>query len=126
MDCSLPGSTVHGIFQARELEWGAIAFSGTVCLKIVKKENSFVCYLSQFLKILPFFFFLLKFLAMPQRCGLLVPQPGTELSPPTVEVQSLDLWTPGNSHHHFLSNNLRDYFGAASSWVDGTILFASF
>ena len=27
MDCSLPGSCVHGIFQARVLEWGAIAFS---------------------------------------------------------------------------------------------------
>ena len=28
VDCSLPGSSVHGIFQARVLEWGAIAFSG--------------------------------------------------------------------------------------------------
>ena len=27
MDCSLPGASVHGIFQARVLEWGAIAFS---------------------------------------------------------------------------------------------------
>ena len=27
MDCSLPGPSVHGIFQARVLEWGAIAFS---------------------------------------------------------------------------------------------------
>ena len=27
MDCSLPGSSVHGIFQARVLEWGAITFS---------------------------------------------------------------------------------------------------
>ena len=27
MNCSLPGSSVHGIFQARVLEWGAIAFS---------------------------------------------------------------------------------------------------
>ena len=27
MDCSLPDSSVHGIFQARVLEWGAIAFS---------------------------------------------------------------------------------------------------
>ena len=27
MDCSLPGSSMHGIFQARVLEWGAIAFS---------------------------------------------------------------------------------------------------
>ena len=28
MDCSPPGSSIHGIFQARVLEWGAIAFSG--------------------------------------------------------------------------------------------------
>ena len=28
MDCSLPGSSVHGIRQARVLEWVAIAFSG--------------------------------------------------------------------------------------------------
>ena len=27
MDCSLPGSSIHGIFQARVLEWDAIAFS---------------------------------------------------------------------------------------------------
>ena len=27
MDCSLPGSSAHGIFQARVLEWGAIVFS---------------------------------------------------------------------------------------------------
>ena len=26
MDCSLPGSSIHGIFQARVLEWGAITF----------------------------------------------------------------------------------------------------
>ena len=26
-DCSLPGFSIHGIFQARVLEWGAIAFS---------------------------------------------------------------------------------------------------
>ena len=30
MDCSPPGSSVHGIFQARVLEWGAIAFSKDV------------------------------------------------------------------------------------------------
>ena len=36
MDCSLPGSSAHGIFQARVLEWGAIAFSiccGNLALK---------------------------------------------------------------------------------------------
>ena len=31
MDCSLPGSSVHGIFQARVLEWGAFAFSMLAC-----------------------------------------------------------------------------------------------
>ena len=30
MDCSVPGSSIHGIFQAGELEWGAIAFSSWV------------------------------------------------------------------------------------------------
>ena len=29
MDCSAPGSSIHGIFQARVLEWGAIAFSAS-------------------------------------------------------------------------------------------------
>ena len=31
MDYILPGSSIHVIFQARVLEWGAIAFSTTVC-----------------------------------------------------------------------------------------------
>ena len=51
MDCSLPGSSIHGIFQAKVLEWGATAFSGECntenvnnVLKVVKKKkmlNSF-------------------------------------------------------------------------------------
>ena len=32
MDYSLPGSSVHGIFQTRVLEWGAIAFSSSLSL----------------------------------------------------------------------------------------------
>ena len=32
MDCSPPGSSIHGIFQARVLEWGAIAFSTQLLL----------------------------------------------------------------------------------------------
>ena len=35
MDCSPPGSSIHGSFQARVLEWGAIAFSGFHVLAIV-------------------------------------------------------------------------------------------
>ena len=34
MDCSLPGSSVHGIFQARVLEWGAISPSGPLQLPL--------------------------------------------------------------------------------------------
>ena len=36
MDCSPPGSSIHGIFQARGLEWGAIAFSVT-CTREMQK-----------------------------------------------------------------------------------------
>ena len=44
MDCSPPGSSVHGIFQARVLEWGAIAFSKGAW---GQRNNSFLCTLAQ-------------------------------------------------------------------------------
>ena len=37
MDCSLPGSSIHGIIQARVLEWGAIAFSNAWKWKVKVK-----------------------------------------------------------------------------------------
>ena len=43
MDCSLPGSSVHGIFQVRVLEWGAIAFSDPLdypCLNYPRQSES--------------------------------------------------------------------------------------
>ena len=61
MDCSAPGSSVHGVFQARVLEWGAIASSsymrsnnkcceycGNTPLKLEKNLNSSLVNLSQF------------------------------------------------------------------------------
>ena len=39
MDCSLPCSSVHGIFQARVLEWGAIAFSELMVTKWERVER---------------------------------------------------------------------------------------
>jgi len=44
MDCSLPGSSIHGILQARVLEWGAIAFIGKhkgprIAKAVLKKKN---------------------------------------------------------------------------------------
>ena len=40
MDCSLPGSSIHGIFQARVLEWGAIAFSKVRVYGVVKELDT--------------------------------------------------------------------------------------
>ena len=39
MDCSPPGSSVHGIFQARVLEWGAIAFSGSFSSNLITMRH---------------------------------------------------------------------------------------
>ena len=39
MDCSLAGSSIHGIFQARVLEWGAIAFSDDKPRQSIKKQR---------------------------------------------------------------------------------------
>ena len=39
MECSLPGSSGHGIFQARVLEWGAIAFSKKSIIKDSERDT---------------------------------------------------------------------------------------
>ena len=45
MDCSLPGSAVHGIFQARVLEWGAIAFSIRDLYLLLNRKQAFCCFI---------------------------------------------------------------------------------
>ena len=54
MDCSLPGSSIHGTFQARVLEWGAIAFSDITCQKVLNamenKRSKAVFYLHYLLR----------------------------------------------------------------------------
>ena len=42
MDCSLPDSSVHGIFQARVLEWGAIAFSAPCNWRVVNLTTHWI------------------------------------------------------------------------------------
>ena len=39
MDCSLPGYSAHGIFQARVLEWVAIAFSENVSFMFINLKE---------------------------------------------------------------------------------------
>ena len=43
MDCGPPGSSIHGIFQARVLEWGAIAFSTQKYYSTKKEWNVAIC-----------------------------------------------------------------------------------
>ena len=45
MDCIPAGSSVHGIFQARVLEWGAIAFSIKMLVDVIYKSvpNYVIC-----------------------------------------------------------------------------------
>ena len=46
MDCSLPGFSVHGIFQARVLEWGAVAFSDIALTSCFPNLELILCSMS--------------------------------------------------------------------------------
>ena len=54
MDCSLPGSSIHGIFQARVLEWGAIAFSGySILAEIIPGSQVVPCEMHEDMGLFP-------------------------------------------------------------------------
>ena len=48
MDHSLPGSSIHGIFQARVLEWGAIAFSYSTLISFSSSEILSICQIGSY------------------------------------------------------------------------------
>ena len=56
MDCSPQGSSVHGIFQARVLEWGAIAFFNSYLFKIVILYHTMIFLFSNYFGIFILFF----------------------------------------------------------------------
>ena len=47
MDCGPPGSSIHGIFRARVLTWGAIAFSGSECQGMTNVSDGLVSSVDQ-------------------------------------------------------------------------------
>ena len=55
MDCSLPGSSVHGIFQARVLEWSAIAFSTSITISYLFRPVYTLLMLKRLQRFLYFF-----------------------------------------------------------------------
>jgi len=77
MDCSLTGSSVHGIFQARVLEWGAIAFSGYMytwglfMLRFNRKQQNSVKQVYFNTKLITWLFFV--FLNFPKSFTLVFP-----------------------------------------------------
>ena len=93
MDYNPPGSSVHGIFQARTLEWGAIAFSvysgrkyqnwflclftWTCRVEYIEGENYLSFYNSsiscQFIETVLFFFFFLLYFTLQYCIGLTIP-----------------------------------------------------
>ena len=119
MDCSLSGSSVHGIFQARVLEWIAISFSRGSSLPRDWTWDS--CIVGRWFTLwatreillnYPFktffiyiFAWLCWVLVVPRKifscgmrplcCGMwnLVPWPGIKSRPPALGAQSLSQWT---------------------------------
>ena len=83
MDCSPPGSSIHGIFQARVLEWVAISFSNTYMYisNQTQISNNSVC----------FFFFILFYFIFKLHITVLV-LPNIKMNPPQVYMCSPS-WT---------------------------------
>ena len=90
----------HGILQARMLEWVSVSSSrgssaprdgpGVSC---ISHHGTWVLYLCEGCRVLNPFFFFFTFWPCHTACGILVPQPRVEPRPPSVKVQSLNLWT---------------------------------
>ena len=57
MDCSPPGSPIHGVPQARVLEWGAVAFSVSTLSQILCSKAKTFNWFWFFLGVLPYLFF---------------------------------------------------------------------
>ena len=74
VDCSLPGSSIHGIFQTRVLEWGAIAFSNPYTAAAAAAKSLQLC---------------------PTLCD---PRDGTHQAPPSLGFSRQEHW----SGCHFL------------------------
>ena len=95
MDCSPPGSSVHGIFQAGALEWGATAFSivffMTAALLIISSTRHNLSSLPDFANVFPEPFFYLYFCLCRLEDSLQIPPPPPSFSPFTPWVLSLKL-----------------------------------
>ena len=116
MDCSLPGSSIRGIFQARVLEWGAIAFS-TLSYRLIyvwcwgwnpSQDSGFY------------------YLRKPQRHHVLVGAPGALCSPFTRQPDAPALpvpspWAPKRLSVRWSSHNLAGSAGLLWKYNESTV-----
>ena len=90
MDCTLPGSNIHGILQARVLEWGAIAFSVKpaqnifIILFLLMKQQAFILFywMKHFILFLNFYFYFILFY------NTVLVLPYIDMNPPQVYMSS--------------------------------------
>ena len=82
MDCSLPGSSVHGILQARILEWVAMRYSRELHVNLYPTPRFFCL-----------FVFVFVFLLNCPVCRILAPQPRIKPLPSVLGAWSLNHWT---------------------------------
>ena len=89
MDCSPPGSSVHGILQARVLEW-AVSY---------RLFNLSYLFLKSLLNLSQYCFCFMGLFFGPEACGILAPQPGIQPTPvpPILERKVLTTGPPGKS-----------------------------
>ena len=85
MDCSPSGSSIHGIFQARVLEWGAIAFSKCITTMYILIIYEFCSWLSIYILLL-----LLLLQSCPTLCDPIDDSPPGSSFPGIFEARVLD------------------------------------
>ena len=97
MDCSLPGSSIHGIFQARVLEWGAIAFSNIYTYIYIHTQLNHCCSAEINNLINQPYFNKIKFFKSTAQMNLLVCQAVDTQHSPSAQSQCYESSYGGNS-----------------------------
>ena len=112
MDCSLLGSSVHGIFQARVPEWGASAFSeyiAYVCTNAVQHIRTVAIHLNMWQR------------TLEGSCSEVTQTIDSCYCPPWAAYQAIvtvtgaHLW-PDRTHHHAAHGSMADHTAVTKNW----------
>ena len=101
MDRSLPGSSAHGIFQVRVLEWGAIAFSHSLHITAVNRIQAMRCLPQRIFRVVSALYNSVQFSSVAQSC-------------PTL-CSPMDYSLPGSSIHGILQARVLEWVAISFS-----------